>query len=221
MKWKVFVCVCRRCRRRGRALSVCVHPGWESPGKTRRSSLTCSTRGNTHTHTHTCILSLICYKRSLHEFLAIFSSSLSWQPLLSGDLGLPILCVGSVWKSWELMKPGQCPPKQRKPCPSLIFPSSKVLLNLSFLSFVHVFLRPWPGFTEVLDKVASSDRFKGRFCGYSLLILQQSSALGGASLGAQSMGAAITMDYTANAGVFYRHTFNSSQWEFSCTSYRS
>lgn len=94
------------------------------------------------------------------------------QPLLSSDLGLPILCVGSVWKSWELMK---------------------------------------PGFTEVLDKVASSDKFKGRFHGYSLLILQHSSALGGASLGAQSMGAALAMDYKANAKVFYRHTFNSIQ----------
>lgn len=94
------------------------------------------------------------------------------EPLLSGDLGLPILCVGSVWKSWEFMK---------------------------------------PGFTEVLDQVASSDKFKGRFRGYSLLILQQSSALGGASLGAQSLGASITMDYAANASVFYQHTFSTSQ----------
>ncbi|KAI3376541.1 hypothetical protein L3Q82_016991 [Scortum barcoo] len=84
------------------------------------------------------------------------------EPLLSGDLGLPILCVGSVWKSWELLK---------------------------------------PGFTEMLDKVAAADKFKGRFRGYSLLTLQQSSALGGASLGAQSMGAAITMDYAANANT--------------------
>uniref|UniRef100_A0A3Q3KBD9 N-acetyl-D-glucosamine kinase n=1 Tax=Monopterus albus TaxID=43700 RepID=A0A3Q3KBD9_MONAL len=29
-------------------------------------------------------------------------------PLLSGDHSLPILCVGSVWKSWELLKPGRC-----------------------------------------------------------------------------------------------------------------
>ncbi|XP_061524534.1 LOW QUALITY PROTEIN: N-acetyl-D-glucosamine kinase [Phycodurus eques] len=27
------------------------------------------------------------------------------QALLGADLGLPILCVGSVWKSWELLKP--------------------------------------------------------------------------------------------------------------------
>ncbi|XP_070710763.1 N-acetyl-D-glucosamine kinase [Pempheris klunzingeri] len=93
-------------------------------------------------------------------------------PLLSSDLGLPILCEGSVWKSWELLK---------------------------------------PGFTEVLDKVAASDKFKGRFRGYSLLILQHSSALGGASLGAQSMGLSIALDYKANTSVFYRHTLNSSQ----------
>lgn len=94
------------------------------------------------------------------------------EPLLSSDLGLPILCEGSVWKSWELLK---------------------------------------SGFTEVLDNVASSNKFKGHFHGYSLLILQQSSALGGASLGAQSMGATIAMDYAANAKVFYHHTFNGSQ----------
>ncbi|XP_061665037.1 N-acetyl-D-glucosamine kinase [Syngnathoides biaculeatus] len=28
------------------------------------------------------------------------------EALLRGDLGLPILCVGSVWKSWELLKAG-------------------------------------------------------------------------------------------------------------------
>lgn len=67
------------------------------------------------------------------------------------------------------------------------------------------------GFIEVLDKVASSDEFKGRFHGYSLLVLLQSSALGGACLGAHSIGATINMDYAANANVFYRHTFNSKQ----------
>lgn len=94
------------------------------------------------------------------------------ESLLNGDLGLPILCEGSVWKSWELLK---------------------------------------PGFTEVMDRVASIDKFKGRFNGYSLLTLQHSSALGGASLGAQILGTSISMDYTANAKVFYRHSFSSSQ----------
>ncbi|KAM4597541.1 N-acetyl-D-glucosamine kinase-like isoform 1-T1 [Polymixia lowei] len=94
------------------------------------------------------------------------------ESVLSGDQGLPILCVGSVWKSWELLK---------------------------------------PGLTEVLARVASSEKFKGRFHGYRLLTLQQSSALGGASLGAQSVGATVTLDYVANASAFYRHTFHSSQ----------
>lgn len=90
------------------------------------------------------------------------------EALLSGELGLPILCEGAVWKSWELLK---------------------------------------PGFTEVLDRVASCDSLKGRFHGYSLLTLQHSSALGGANLGAQTLGTSISMDYTQNATVFYRHTF--------------
>ncbi|CAN9509481.1 unnamed protein product [Ophioblennius macclurei] len=93
------------------------------------------------------------------------------ESLFSNDLGLPILCVGAVWKSWELLK---------------------------------------PGFTETLDKLASTDKFRGRFRGYHLLVLQQSSALGGASIGAQCVGDTITMDYAANAKVFYTHTFSSS-----------
>ncbi|XP_068164327.1 N-acetyl-D-glucosamine kinase [Antennarius striatus] len=94
------------------------------------------------------------------------------EPLLNGEMGLPILCEGSVWRSWELLK---------------------------------------PGFTEVLGKLASSNKFKGRFHGYSLMILQHSSALGGASLGAQNIGAAISMDYSTNAKVFYRQSFSSNQ----------
>uniref|UniRef100_A0A8C6X9Z9 Uncharacterized protein n=1 Tax=Naja naja TaxID=35670 RepID=A0A8C6X9Z9_NAJNA len=29
------------------------------------------------------------------------------QILLQGDLGLPVVCVGSVWKSWEMMREGE------------------------------------------------------------------------------------------------------------------
>lgn len=32
---------------------------------------------------------------------------LSAQVLFKGEIGLPILCVGSVWKSWELLKEGE------------------------------------------------------------------------------------------------------------------
>lgn len=40
------------------------------------------------------------------------------------------------------------------------------------------------------------------------MFLQQSTGLGGACLGAQNIGATISMDYTANVKVFYQHTFN-------------
>ncbi|KAM9426836.1 N-acetyl-D-glucosamine kinase isoform 2-T2 [Pholidichthys leucotaenia] len=90
------------------------------------------------------------------------------EPLLSGDLGLPILCVGSVWKSWDLLK---------------------------------------PGFTEVMDGLGSSDKSKSRFHGYSLLLLQQSSALGGANLAARSLKANLTLNYATNAKVFYKQSF--------------
>lgn len=29
------------------------------------------------------------------------------QVLFQGEMGLPILCVGSVWKSWELLREGE------------------------------------------------------------------------------------------------------------------
>ncbi|XP_067117675.1 N-acetyl-D-glucosamine kinase [Osmerus mordax] len=92
------------------------------------------------------------------------------EVVFRGDQGLPILCVGSVWNSWELLK---------------------------------------PGFTEILAGAAATPKFKGRFHGYSLLTLSQSSALGGASLGAQNAGATVTLDYAANTNVFYRHSFSS------------
>lgn len=64
-----------------------------------------------------------------------------------------------------------------------------------------------PGFTEVLEELASSPRFRGRFLGYSLMSLQQSSALGGACIGAKGIGAAIKMNFKDNVKVFYQHTF--------------
>lgn len=70
-------------------------------------------------------------------------------------------------------------------------------LTLSFL----------PGFTEVLDEVGSSPGFRDHFLGYSLMVLQQSSALGGACIGARSIGATINMDFKSNVKVFYQHTF--------------
>ncbi|KAJ8268843.1 hypothetical protein COCON_G00114500 [Conger conger] len=85
------------------------------------------------------------------------------QDLFLGERGLPILCVGSVWRSWDLLK---------------------------------------PGFTDVLAQAAG-----GQFPGYSLLTLRQSSALGGASLGAKSRGATLSLDYAANAHVFYKCSF--------------
>lgn len=70
-------------------------------------------------------------------------------------------------------------------------------LTLSFL----------PGFTEVLDGVGSSPGFRDHFLGYSLMVLQQSSALGGACIGARSIGTTINMDFKSNVKVFYQHTF--------------
>ncbi|XP_025309276.1 N-acetyl-D-glucosamine kinase isoform X2 [Canis lupus baileyi] len=88
--------------------------------------------------------------------------------LFQGELGLPILCVGSVWKSWELLREG-------------------FLLAL----------------TQGRDIQAQNS-----FSSFTLMKLQHSSALGGASLGARHIGHLLPMDYTANAVAFYSHTFS-------------
>uniref|UniRef100_W5KPL7 N-acetyl-D-glucosamine kinase n=1 Tax=Astyanax mexicanus TaxID=7994 RepID=W5KPL7_ASTMX len=87
------------------------------------------------------------------------------QELFSGELGLPILCVGSVWKSWELLK---------------------------------------DGFTQVLSQ---NQAHYSHFHKYSLLTLCQSSALGGAKLGAQNAGATLPLDYSTSANVFFSNSF--------------
>ncbi|KAM8931345.1 N-acetyl-D-glucosamine kinase isoform 3-T5 [Lycaon pictus] len=87
--------------------------------------------------------------------------------LFQGELGLPILCVGSVWKSWELLREG-------------------FLLAL----------------TQGREIQAQNS-----FSSFTLMKLQHSSALGGASLGARHIGHLLPMDYTANAVAFYSHTF--------------
>uniref|UniRef100_A0A8B9JMZ1 N-acetylglucosamine kinase n=1 Tax=Astyanax mexicanus TaxID=7994 RepID=A0A8B9JMZ1_ASTMX len=87
------------------------------------------------------------------------------KELFSGELGLPILCVGSVWKSWELLK---------------------------------------DGFTQVLSQ---NQAHYSHFHKYSLLTLCQSSALGGAKLGAQNAGATLPLDYSTSANVFFSNSF--------------
>ncbi|KAF4089124.1 hypothetical protein AMELA_G00062940 [Ameiurus melas] len=88
------------------------------------------------------------------------------QELFLGDLGLPILCVGSVWLSWELMK---------------------------------------DGFTQVLSQAKLSGY--SNFQKYSLLTLCQSSAVGGAKMGAQNAGATMPLDYSTSSSVFFSHLF--------------
>ncbi|XP_035180398.1 N-acetyl-D-glucosamine kinase [Oxyura jamaicensis] len=89
------------------------------------------------------------------------------ESLFQGELGLPIVCVGSVWNSWDVMR---------------------------------------EGFVRVLAQ-ARGQRPGGSFTRFSLLKLRHSSALGGASLGAKSIGQALPLDYASNVDVFYSHRF--------------
>lgn len=52
------------------------------------------------THTH------IQFSFYSHIRIISYYCFLFIQDLFSGELGLPILCVGSVWRSWELMMSG-------------------------------------------------------------------------------------------------------------------
>ncbi|XP_005071151.1 N-acetyl-D-glucosamine kinase isoform X2 [Mesocricetus auratus] len=87
--------------------------------------------------------------------------------LFQGELGLPIVCVGSVWKSWELLKEG-------------------FLLAL----------------TQGRESQAQNSLSR-----FTLMKLRQSSALGGASLGAKHIGYHLPLDYSINAVAFYSYTF--------------
>lgn len=85
----------------------------------------------------TCRLDELCVVKHLT------SVSSPWQVLLGHTLGLPILCVGSVWNSWEFLKPGQCPSTaKKKKKKNLKVPPFGELLHLLFLS-VQGSLRPW------------------------------------------------------------------------------
>lgn len=61
------------------------------------------------------------------------------------------------------------------------------------------------GFTQVISQAQSNGN--SHFLKYSLLILRQSSALGGAKLGAQNAAATLPLDYSANVNVFFTHSF--------------
>lgn len=63
-----------------------------------------------------------------------------------------------------------------------------------------------PGFIRVLDQ-AHNEYPGSSFSRFSLLKLKQSSALGGASLGARHIGQDVPLDYTANVDIFYTHSF--------------
>ncbi|KAM9183724.1 N-acetyl-D-glucosamine kinase-like [Dugong dugon] len=88
--------------------------------------------------------------------------------LFQQQMGLPIVCVGSVWKSWELLR---------------------------------------EGFLSALIKGRESQA-QNSFSRFTLMKLRQSSALGGASLGAKNIGHLLPMDYKTNVVAFYSYTFS-------------
>ncbi|XP_074141629.1 N-acetyl-D-glucosamine kinase isoform X2 [Sminthopsis crassicaudata] len=85
--------------------------------------------------------------------------------LFQEPMGLPILCVGSVWKSWELLEEG------------------------------------------FVSTLAEGRKIQGAFSKFTLLQLTHSSALGGASLGAQFIGHKLPLNYDNTADPFFQHTF--------------
>ena len=64
-----------------------------------------------------------------------------------------------------------------------------------------------PGFSLALTR-GREKQAQNSFSSFTLMKLQHSSALGGASLGARHIGHLLPMDYTANAIAFYSYTFS-------------
>ncbi|XP_074052045.1 N-acetyl-D-glucosamine kinase [Macrotis lagotis] len=90
----------------------------------------------------------------------------SIQPaLFQGPMGLPILCVGSVWRSWELLK------------------------------------------EAFISTLAEGRKTQRAFSHFTLLKLKYSSAIGGASLGAKSVGQMLPLDYEQNVDSFFKYSF--------------
>ncbi|XP_036607278.1 N-acetyl-D-glucosamine kinase isoform X1 [Trichosurus vulpecula] len=86
--------------------------------------------------------------------------------LFQEPTGLPIVCVGSVWKSWALLQEG------------------------------------------FVSTLAEGRKIQKAFSRFTLLKLKCSSALGGASLGAQFIGETLPLDYDNSAESFFQHTFS-------------
>ncbi|XP_051830273.1 N-acetyl-D-glucosamine kinase [Antechinus flavipes] len=85
--------------------------------------------------------------------------------LFQEPMGLPILCVGSVWNSWDLLEEG------------------------------------------FVSTLAQGRKIQRAFSKFTLLKLTLSSALGGASLGAQVIGRKLPLNYNNTADPFFQHTF--------------
>lgn len=84
------------------------------------------------------------------------------------DAGLPVICVGGVWKSFDLLKNGFIEGAKRQP-----------------------------------GSVKSTQTLKT----FSLLQLEATPAVGAAYLGAKAADIHLPKDYSINASVFFKHTY--------------
>lgn len=64
-----------------------------------------------------------------------------------------------------------------------------------------------PGFLLALTQ-GREIQAQNSFSSFTLMKLNHSSALGGASLGARHVGHLLPMDYSVNAAAFYSYTFS-------------
>ena len=92
--------------------------------------------------------------------------------MLDDPEGLPVICVGAVWKSFDLMKDGFIQGAASQPGP---VKSAHPLRSLR------------------------------------LLELRSTLAVGAAYLGALKAQVELPRDYSANANVFFRHSFSGGQ----------
>jgi hypothetical protein len=102
-----------------------------------------------------------------------------------GDVhGLPIVCVGSVWKSWPLLAPGFLPAATAPftpPGPTYVYSGS--------------------GSEEAAKHAAGVSG--GRIRSFRLLRLRETSAVGAAWRGARDVGVELPLDFAAHTTVLY------------------
>lgn len=114
------------------------------------------------------------------------------KQILHQEGGLPIVTVGSVWKSFELLKEGN----RRRP-------ANVLLLVCHCLQSLFLSLFTFSGFLEGLQPRGRGDV---KIEEVKLFRLKASPAIGAAFLAGKAAGITLPIDFTTHAEVYFQST---------------